>query len=238
MALRAWLAPGWRNPDGATRNGATRHGSPRMAMPGMHGGGMHGSAMGMPGASGFGMAPADVRTPMVVLFRYFDTVVEPVRLSLSRPPQGPEPQLRPLPRSSGQPLRRRRRVPLDRVERPSNPVIVPPTRFTPRPRSPQIGASRTRRRPHHLPVEQRARHVGHRHAQERLRPIGRRQEEDEGPRCRQNLRSPTKRSPFAVPTFSSTASVWPVSPVSRRQPVPVPRSRRPSMTSASTKTSG
>ncbi len=52
-------------------------GSPRMAMPGMHGGGMHGSAMGMPGASGFGMAPADVRTPMVVLFRYFDTVVEP-----------------------------------------------------------------------------------------------------------------------------------------------------------------
>jgi hypothetical protein len=49
---------------------------PGMPQPGMMAPGMPGMP-GMAGPSGFGMASAEVRTPMVVLFRYFDTVVEP-----------------------------------------------------------------------------------------------------------------------------------------------------------------
>jgi hypothetical protein len=64
---------------GMARPGMAQPGmaQPGMAPPGMAMPGMHGSAMAMPGAGGFGMAGADIRTPMVVLFRYFDTVVEP-----------------------------------------------------------------------------------------------------------------------------------------------------------------
>lgn len=61
------------------RPGMSQPGMPQPGMPNMMPGampGMHGAMPGMPGGSGFGMA-AEVRTPMVVLFRYFDSVVEP-----------------------------------------------------------------------------------------------------------------------------------------------------------------